>query len=229
MFDLALGILAGMADTPQNAPQCKAGARKLATRLYKVISRHPATYTTATRVLALLLVSAVATIGAASSSSAGAAANAARSASTTMATAGGSTAVATVAGGCFWCVEGAFSVLKGVRSATSGYTGGHVVKPTYEQVCGGDTGHAEAVRIEYDPEVLTFKKVLDIFFKVHDPTTLNRQGNDSGTQYRSAIFYHSPEQQAEALAYIKEAQAHYSSRIVTEVRASARACGKGTR
>lgn len=96
---------------------------------------------------------------------------------------------AIVAGGCFWCTEAVFNRMKGVHSAVSGYIGGHTDKPTYKDICEGDTGHAEAVRVTYDPAVLTYRRVLEIFFATHDPTTLNRQGNDAGTQYRSAVFY----------------------------------------
>ncbi len=101
---------------------------------------------------------------------------------------------ATLAGGCFWCTEAVFKRLRGVSSVTPGYAGGTVANPTYEQVCKGNTGHAEAVRIEFDPERISFEKLLTVFFRLHDPTTANRQGNDVGTQYRSAIFYHSQEQ-----------------------------------
>ena len=104
--------------------------------------------------------------------------------------------VATLGGGCFWCLEAVFDDLKGVISVESGYTAGKNPNPTYEAVCGGRTGHAEVMQITFDPAVVTFKEVLEVFFVIHDPTTLNRQGNDSGTQYRSAIFYHSPEQKA---------------------------------
>jgi peptide-methionine (S)-S-oxide reductase len=102
--------------------------------------------------------------------------------------------VATLAGGCFWCLEAVYDELKGVESVESGYMGGPVVNPTYEQVCGGNTGHAEVVQIRFDPAVVSLRDILGIFFAIHDPTTLNRQGNDLGTQYRSAIFYHSPKQ-----------------------------------
>ncbi|MGZ5091561.1 MAG: peptide-methionine (S)-S-oxide reductase MsrA [Burkholderiales bacterium] len=102
--------------------------------------------------------------------------------------------VATLAGGCFWCLEAVYDELKGVESVESGYMGGPVIDPTYEQVCGGDTGHAEVVQIKFDPTVVSFSDILGIFFAIHDPTTLNRQGNDLGTQYRSAIFYHTPKQ-----------------------------------
>ncbi len=104
------------------------------------------------------------------------------------------TEISTLAGGCFWCLEAVFSRLKGVASVESGYTGGERPKPTYEEVCAGTTGHAEAVRITFDPGVISFGDLLEVFFAIHDPTTPNRQGNDVGTQYRSAIYYHSPEQ-----------------------------------
>jgi peptide-methionine (S)-S-oxide reductase len=108
------------------------------------------------------------------------------------------TEVATLAGGCFWCLEAVFDGLKGVTSVESGYMGGQTPNPTYEQVCGGDTGHAEVVRVSFDPAVVSFKELLEVFFVIHDPTTLNRQGSDFGTQYRSAIFYHTPQQKADA-------------------------------
>ena len=110
--------------------------------------------------------------------------------------------VATLAGGCFWCVEAPYSLLKGVHSATSGYIGGRTPSPTYEEVCSGTTGHAEAVRIVYDPSVVTYDRLLDVFFTVHDPTQLNYQGNDRGTQYRSHIFTHSAAQHEAARAKI---------------------------
>ena len=104
--------------------------------------------------------------------------------------------IATLAGGCFWCLEAVFDELKGVESVESGYMGGQTRNPTYQQVCNGDTGHAEVVRVTFDPSVLSFDELLEVFFVIHDPTTLNYQGNDFGTQYRSAIFYHTPEQKA---------------------------------
>ncbi len=127
--------------------------------------------------------------------------------------------VATLAGGCFWCLEAVYVLLKGVRSVVSGYSGGHTPNPTYEQVCSGSTGHAEVVQITFDPQVITFRDLLDVFFTIHDPTTLNRQGADVGTQYRSAIFYHTPEQQATAKAVISELEAAriWPDPIVTEV------------
>ncbi|MDD5240184.1 MAG: peptide-methionine (S)-S-oxide reductase MsrA [Sulfuricella sp.] len=106
--------------------------------------------------------------------------------------------IATLAGGCFWCLEAVFELLKGVEKVESGYTGGHTANPTYEQICSGTTGHAEAVRITFDPDIIGFRELLEVFFAIHDPTTLNRQGNDVGSQYRSAIFTHSPEQQMAA-------------------------------
>ncbi|PTQ09929.1 peptide-methionine (S)-S-oxide reductase [Sphingomonas oleivorans] len=124
---------------------------------------------------------------------------------------------ATLAGGCFWCVEAVFDDVLGVSSVESGYIGGHVANPTYKQVCGGDTGHAEAIRIHYDPAVIGYDDLLDIFFHVHDPTQLNRQGNDIGTQYRSAIFPHSPEQETAARAAIGRAQAEHDRPVVTTI------------
>ena len=125
--------------------------------------------------------------------------------------------IATLAGGCFWCVEAVFDDVIGVNAVESGYTGGHVVNPTYRQVCGGDTGHSEAIRVHFDPDLLSYGALLDIFFAVHDPTQLNRQGNDIGPQYRSAIFPHSPEQAAEARAAIARAQEDWDQRIVTTI------------
>lgn len=126
---------------------------------------------------------------------------------------------ATFAAGCFWCVEAQFKQLAGVISVTSGFTGGHVPNPSYRQVCTGETGHAEACNIVYDPAKISYKELLAAFFVAHDPTTLNRQGNDIGTQYRSAIFYHDSEQKKEAEFYIRrlnEEQA-YGKDVVTEV------------
>ena len=126
---------------------------------------------------------------------------------------------ATLAGGCFWCLEAAFQQLKGVTKVTSGYAGGTVPNPTYEAVCTGRTGHAEVVQIEFDQAVVSYRELLEVFFLIHDPTTLNRQGGDVGTQYRSAIFYHSPQQQLEAEAVIAELAAGkvWDDPIVTEV------------
>lgn len=127
-------------------------------------------------------------------------------------------AVATLAGGCFWCLEAVFLALKGVDRVTSGYCGGAGVAPTYEAVCSGATGHAEVVRIEFDPQYISYGQLLDVFFFSHDPTTLNRQGADVGTQYRSAIFVHSAEQRVEALEAIARLDAvPGAARIVTEV------------
>ncbi len=126
---------------------------------------------------------------------------------------------ATLAGGCFWCLEAVFQQLKGVTKVTSGYAGGTVPNPTYEAVCTGRTGHAEVVQIEFDPTVVSYRELLDVFFTIHDPTTLNRQGVDEGTQYRSGIFYHSPQQQQVAKAVITELEAEkvWDDAIVTEV------------
>ncbi len=124
---------------------------------------------------------------------------------------------ATLAAGCFWCIEAVFDGLAGVESVESGYIGGHVTDPTYREVCGGATGHAEAVRILFDNDRVNFDEILDIFFEIHDPTQLNRQGNDVGTQYRSAIFPHSPEQDAAARAAIVRAQVDYDRPIVTTI------------
>jgi len=126
-------------------------------------------------------------------------------------------ALATLAGGCFWCLEAVFQQLKGVSKVSSGYAGGKRPNPTYEQVCTGTTGHAEVVQVEFDPGVITYRDLLDVFFTIHDPTTLNQQGADTGTQYRSAIFFHSPEQERDAKAAIAEAQKTWDDPIVTEV------------
>jgi len=112
--------------------------------------------------------------------------------------------VATLVAGCFWCTEAAFSIIKGVERIEPGYTGGNIANPTYEQVSTGATGHAEAAQIFFDPKVISYREILEIFFTVHDPTSLNRQGADVGTQYRSAIFYHTPEQRATAEKLIAE-------------------------
>ena len=125
------------------------------------------------------------------------------------------TEIATLGGGCFWCLEAVFDRMKGVLSVESGYMGGHVADPSYEAVCMGSTGHAEVVRLTFDPAQVTFRDILHVFFAIHDPTTLNRQGNDVGTQYRSAIFYHSPEQLAAAREIIAGFEEPES--VVTEV------------
>ena len=116
----------------------------------------------------------------------------------------GKNEVAVFGGGCFWCTEAVFDELRGVQSAVSGYSGGAVKNPTYEQVCMGNTGHAEAIKIDFNPAEVSFRDLMTVFFATHDPTTLNRQGNDVGTQYRSAIFYADEKQKEEAAAYIKE-------------------------
>jgi peptide-methionine (S)-S-oxide reductase len=125
--------------------------------------------------------------------------------------------IATLAGGCFWCLEAAYLQLKGIEAVVSGYMGGGNDCPTYEQVCTGRTGHAEVVQIRFDPSTINYADLLDIFFAIHDPTTLNRQGNDVGSQYRSAIFWHSPEQQAAAEAKVAELAREYANPIVTEI------------
>lgn len=126
---------------------------------------------------------------------------------------------ATLAGGCFWCLEAVFLQLKGVHGVQSGYAGGRRPSPTYEQVCTGTTGHAEVVRVTFDPEVITFRDLLDVFFTIHDPTTLNRQGADSGTQYRSAVFFESPGQQSDVQRKIGDlvTEKTWDGPIVTEV------------
>jgi peptide-methionine (S)-S-oxide reductase len=124
---------------------------------------------------------------------------------------------ATLGGGCFWCLEAVYEELEGVVDVESGYSGGAVVNPSYRAVCDGNTGHAEVVRIEFDPAKISYREILEVFFVIHDPTTLDRQGNDVGTQYRSVIFTHSDEQQAVAGTVIAEAQAALKNRIVTQV------------
>lgn len=126
---------------------------------------------------------------------------------------------ATFANGCFWCTEAVFQRLKGVQGVQSGYAGGHVDRPSYEQVCSGKTGHAEAIQIKFDPSQITFDELLEVFWKTHDPTTLNRQGNDVGTQYRSAIFYHNEDQRKTAEEYKKKLDAEkiWPDPIVTEI------------
>jgi peptide-methionine (S)-S-oxide reductase len=126
---------------------------------------------------------------------------------------------ATLAGGCFWCLEAVFDEMKGIVSVESGYSNGHVSNPTYREVCNGDTGHAEVVRLTYDAAVISYRDLLNVFFAIHDPTTMNRQGADTGTQYRSAIFYHDDEQKMIAEALIKDlnAQKIWDRPIITEV------------
>ena len=128
----------------------------------------------------------------------------------------------TLGGGCFWCVEAVFELVDGVTAVESGYCNGHVLNPSYEQVCGGDTGHVEVVRVSFDADRIPLREVLEIFFHVHDPTTLNRQGNDVGTQYRSGIYFEGPEHEAVARAVLAEANAELQGRVVTEVKALAR-------
>jgi|SRR5579864_208943 peptide-methionine (S)-S-oxide reductase len=127
--------------------------------------------------------------------------------------------IATLAGGCFWCLEAVYDDLKGVESVESGYMGGKTANPSYESVCSGKTGHAEVVQVAFDPQIVSFREILEVFFVIHDPTTPDRQGNDTGTQYRSAIFYHSPEQKAAAEQVIANLTAEkvYNDRIVTEI------------
>lgn len=128
--------------------------------------------------------------------------------------------LATLGGGCFWCVEAVFDELRGVEDVVSGYSGGGLPDPTYEQVCSGTTGHAEVVRVTFDPAVVSYREILEVFFTVHDPTTLNRQGADVGTQYRSVIFFHSPEQREIATEVISQVQAEEwwgHARVVTEL------------
>lgn len=127
--------------------------------------------------------------------------------------------IATLAGGCFWCLEAVFDELQGVESVESGYMGGQTPRPTYEDVCGGRTGHAEVVRVTFDPAVLPYDELLGVFFSIHDPTTLYRQGNDVGTQYRSAIFFHSPEQEARARGLVERITREkiFANPIVTEI------------
>jgi peptide-methionine (S)-S-oxide reductase len=134
-------------------------------------------------------------------------------------TEGAGTEIATLAGGCFWCLEAVFKEVGGVEEVTSGYTGGTTVNPTYQQVCTGATGHAEAVQLTFNPGKISYREILQIFFSVHDPTTLDRQGGDVGTQYRSAIFYHNEPQRAIAEAVIKELnEAHlWKKPIVTQL------------
>jgi peptide-methionine (S)-S-oxide reductase len=123
----------------------------------------------------------------------------------------------TLGGGCFWCLEAVYEQVDGVVAVESGYSNGQAPNPTYEQVCSGRTGHAEVVRVTFDPARLSLREVLEIFFSIHDPTTLNRQGNDVGTQYRSGIYYHTPEQERIAREVLAEADAAHKGRVVTEL------------
>lgn len=127
--------------------------------------------------------------------------------------------LATLAGGCFWCTEAVFKRLKGIEKVTPGYSGGHIENPTYKEVSSGQSGHAEVIQIEFNPETISYKQILEVFFALHDPTTLNRQGNDIGTQYRSAVFYHSLKQKEETEAYKKELEEKhvFQNPIVTEI------------
>jgi peptide-methionine (S)-S-oxide reductase len=129
----------------------------------------------------------------------------------------GNAETAILGAGCFWCTEAVYLEVKGISSVESGYTGGQAGQPTYEQVCAGDTGHAEVVKLQYDPEVISYRDLLEIFFTIHDPTTLNRQGNDVGTQYRSVIYHQSPQQEATARQVIAEMAHVWDAPIVTEL------------
>jgi len=124
----------------------------------------------------------------------------------------------TLGGGCFWCVEAVYEKVDGVTAVESGYTNGHVERPSYEQVCGGNTGHAEVVRVSYDTAKIGLRDILEIFFVIHDPTTLNRQGNDVGTQYRSGIYFENPEQERVSREVLNEVNAHHKGRVVTELK-----------
>ena len=127
------------------------------------------------------------------------------------------TEIATLGGGCFWCTEAVFQQMAGITAVESGYTGGQVANPSYEQICEGTTGHAEVVCLSFDPAVVSFREILEVFFTIHDPTTLNRQGNDVGTQYRSVIYYHTPQQQETAKQVISEMANVWDAPIVTEL------------
>jgi len=129
----------------------------------------------------------------------------------------GPTKLATFGGGCFWCTEAVYERIEGVKSVVSGYSGGKTVKPTYKEICNGDTGHAEVIQIEFDPTVVSYKELLEVFWMAHDPTTLNRQGNDTGTQYRSVIFYHDDEQKKLAEQSKMDAAPQFKRPIVTEI------------
>ena len=123
----------------------------------------------------------------------------------------------TLGGGCFWCTEAVFERVQGVTGVESGYSNGQTLNPSYEQVCSGDTGHNEVVRVSFDPDAISLREILEIFFVIHDPTTLNRQGNDAGTQYRSGIYFHNPEQEAVARQVIAEVNEIHRGRVVTEL------------
>ncbi len=125
--------------------------------------------------------------------------------------------IAVLGGGCFWCTEAVYLEVKGVNKVESGYTGGAQPNPTYEQICSGTTGHAEVVRLEFDPDVISYRDILEIFFTIHDPTTLNRQGNDVGTQYRSVIYFQTPEQEATARQVMAEMAHVWDAPLVTEI------------
>jgi peptide-methionine (S)-S-oxide reductase len=127
--------------------------------------------------------------------------------------------IATLAGGCFWCIEAVYELVRGVDTLVSGYAGGTTENPTYADICTGHTGHAEVVQVTFDPDVVSYKEIVDLFFVVHDPTTMNRQGPDSGTQYRSAVYYHDDAQREQAEASLVAAQALWPSPIVTEITA----------
>jgi peptide-methionine (S)-S-oxide reductase len=131
--------------------------------------------------------------------------------------------IATLGGGCFWCLEAVYQEMEGVLSMVSGYMGGHVENPTYQQVCGGATGHVEVVEVAFDPAITSYREILDVFFAIHDPTSLDRQGNDAGPQYRSVIFYHTEDQRAVAEETIRELDAEgiWDAPIVTEIRPAA--------
>jgi peptide-methionine (S)-S-oxide reductase len=124
----------------------------------------------------------------------------------------------TLGGGCFWCVEAVYEMVEGVRAVESGYSNGHVLNPSYEQVCGGDTGHVEVVRVTFDADVIPLVDVLEIFFHIHDPTTMNRQGNDVGTQYRSGNYFETPEHERIAREVLATANAAHGGRVVTELK-----------
>jgi len=124
----------------------------------------------------------------------------------------------TLGGGCFWCLEAVYEQVDGVAAVESGYSNGHVDRPSYEQVCSGNTGHVEVVRVSYDPSAISLREILEIFFVIHDPTTLNRQGNDVGTQYRSGIYVETPEQERVAREVLDEVNAHHGGKAVTELK-----------